>query len=352
MARSVFDPVIGQRDTIDLLRSAAGAPTHAYLFLGPAGATKHEAARAFAAVLIGGTEDPEGRDSRLALASEHPDIREVERVGASISAEQAREIVRLAALAPVESSRKVLILHEFQLVRPEAAAILLKTLEEPPPSTTFVILAEFITSELITIASRCTRVEFHAIDTQQIADQLVMEGVDPDSALEAAEASGGNLVRARVLASDPDLALRRRAFATAPSTLDGTGATVMRLSDELLSLAEAATAPLAARHAEEVAAVNARIAQFGERGSGAKALEERHKRETRRYRVDALRDGLAQMAATYRDAMLTGTMARPTAAAEAVTRIHEAIAALDRNPNEALLMQSLLWALPPVTGRN
>jgi DNA polymerase-3 subunit delta' len=126
----------------------------------------------------------------------------------------------------------------------------------------------------------------------------------------------------------------------------------MRLSDELLSLAEAATAPLAARHAEEVAAVNARIAQFGERGSGAKALEERHKRETRRYRVDALRDGLAQMAATYRDAMLTGTMARPTAAAEAVTRIHEAIAALDRNPNEALLMQSLLWALPPVTGRN
>ena len=352
MARSVFDTVIGQRDTIELLRSAAGAPTHAYLFLGPAGATKHEAARAFAAVLIGGTEDADGRDSRLALASEHPDIREVERVGASISAEQAREIVRLAALAPVESSRKVLILHEFHLVRPEAAAVLLKTLEEPPPSTTFVILAEFITSELITIASRCTRVEFHAIDAQQIADQLVMEGVDPDSALEAAEASGGNLVRARVLASDPDLALRRRAFATAPSILDGTGATVMRLSDELLGLAESATAPLTARHAEEVAAVNARIAQFGERGSGAKALEERHKRETRRYRIDALRDGLAQMTATYRDAMLAGTMARPAAAAEAVTRLHEAIAALDRNPNEALLMQALLWELPPVAPRS
>ncbi len=352
MARSVFDTVIGQRDTIELLRSAAGAPTHAYLFLGPAGATKHEAARAFAAVLIGDTEDADGRDSRLALASEHPDIREVERVGASISAEQAREIVRLAALAPVESSRKVLILHEFHLVRPEAAAVLLKTLEEPPPSTTFVILAEFITSELITIASRCTRVEFHAIDPQQIADQLVMEGVDPDSALEAAEASGGNLVRARVLASDPDLALRRRAFATAPSILDGTGATVMRLSDELLGLAESATAPLTARHAEEVAAVNARIAQFGERGSGAKALEERHKRETRRYRIDALRDGLAQMTATYRDAMLAGTMARPAAAAEAVTRLHEAIAALDRNPNEALLMQALLWELPPVAPRS
>jgi len=352
MARSVFDTVIGQRDTIELLRSAAGAPTHAYLFLGPAGATKHEAARAFAAVLIGGTEDADGRDSRLALASEHPDIREVERVGASISAEQAREIVRLAALAPVESSRKVLILHEFHLVRPEAAAVLLKTLEEPPPSTTFVILAEFITSELITIASRCTRVEFHAIDAQQIADQLVMEGVDPDSALEAAQASGGNLVRARVLASDPDLALRRRAFATAPSILDGTGATVMRLSDELLGLAESATAPLTARHAEEVAAVNARIAQFGERGSGAKALEERHKRETRRYRIDALRDGLAQMTATYRDAMLAGTMARPAAAAEAVTRLHEAIAALDRNPNEALLMQALLWELPPVAPRS
>ena len=351
MTRSVFDTVVGQRDTIEMLRSAAAAPTHAYLFLGPAGSTKHEAARAFAAVLIGGTEDATARDGRLAMASEHPDIREVERVGASISAEQAREIVRLAALAPIESSRKVLILHEFHLVRPDAAAILLKTLEEPPASTTFVILAEFITAELITIASRCTRVEFHAIDTQQIADQLIMEGVDPDSAAEAAEASGGNLVRARVLASDPDLALRRRAFASAPNALDGTGATVMRLSDELLGLAEAATAPLTARHRDEVTALNERIAQFGERGSGAKALEERQKRETRRYRGDALRDGLAQMAATYRDAMVTRAMARPDAAAEAVSRIHEAIAALDRNPNEALLMQSLLWSLPPITGR-
>jgi DNA polymerase-3 subunit delta' len=127
---------------------------------------------------------------------------------------------------------------------------------------------------------------------------------------------------------------------------------VMRLSDELLGLAEAATAPLTARHREEVSAMNERIAQFGERGSGARALDERHKRETRRYRVDALRDGLAEMAASYRDAMVAGTMARHEAAAEAVTRIHQAIAALDRNPNEALLLQSLLWSLPPIVERH
>jgi len=349
MVASVFEAVVGQRDAIEVLRLCATHPTHAYLFLGPAGSTKHEAARAFASVLIAGGEDPTGRDARLALAAEHPDIREVERVGPSISAEQAREIVRLASLAPIESQRKVLILHEFHLVRPEAAAVLLKTLEEPPASTTFVILAEFITPELVTIASRCTRVEFHAIDVETIADHLVAEGVDPDSANEAAVASGGNLGRARILASDPELASRRRAFADAPTAIDGSGAVVMRLSDELLALTEAATAALATRHAHESAALTERIKQFGERGSGAKALEERHKREIRRYRVDALRDGLAQIARTYRDALVDGGVRRPTASAEAVHRVHEAIAALDRNPNEALLMQSLLWALPPVT---
>ena len=72
------------------LRAAADQPGHAYLFVGPAGAGKRAAARAFAAALLcpyGGCG--ECRDCRLALTGEHPDVREVERVGAAISKEQA-----------------------------------------------------------------------------------------------------------------------------------------------------------------------------------------------------------------------------------------------------------------------
>ena len=79
----------------------------------------------------------ECRDCRLALSGEHPDVQLIEREGAAISAAQAEDIVRRAALAPVEGRRKVLVLDEFHLLRPEAAARLLKTIEEPSPSTVF-----------------------------------------------------------------------------------------------------------------------------------------------------------------------------------------------------------------------
>ena len=109
-------------------------------------------------------------------------------------------------------------------------------------------------------------------------------------------------------------------------------------------------APLAARQAEEAAALEARVAAVGERGSGRKALEERHKRELRRHRVDELRSGMAVVAGTYRDALVAGTTARPEASIHAVQRVHQSLEALDRNPNETLLLQSLLLDLPSLPG--
>ena len=86
---SVWDDVVGQPTAVAALRAAVAAPVHAYLFTGPSGSTKHEAARAFAALLLAGVDDPTRRDARLALRGEHPDVHEVERVGPAISAEQA-----------------------------------------------------------------------------------------------------------------------------------------------------------------------------------------------------------------------------------------------------------------------
>jgi DNA polymerase-3 subunit delta' len=343
---TVWDDVVGQRTAVERLRRAAERPVHAYLFVGPAGSTKKQAARAFAARLLTGGDDASGRDAELALRGEHPDVKEVERSGPAISFEQARDIVRAAALAPTEGDRKVMILDEFHLLRPEGAALLLKTIEEPPASTTFLILADFVPQDLITISSRCARVDFRVIADDDIVERLVVDGFDREIGSEAARAAAGNLDRARLLASDPALVDRRAAFASVPRQLDGSGATVTTLVDDLLARIETAAEPLSERQAAEVVALEERIERYGERGSGKKALEDRHKREQRRHRTDELRAGLTVIASTYRDALVAGHVRRPDEVADAVDRLHQAMEALERNPNESLLLQSLLWSLP------
>lgn len=348
---SVWDDVVGQPRAIEQLRAAVeSGPVHAYLFVGPDGSTKLPAARAFAAQLMSGGDDPSVRDARLALAGIHPDVHEIRRSGPAISADQAREIVRSAALAPIESDRKVLVLDEFHLLRPEGAALLLKTIEEPPPSTVFCILCDFVPHDLVTIASRCARVEFRAIPDDLVAARLVGEGIDPAAAMTAARSALGSLDRARILATDPALAERRAAFAEAPHRLDGSGGVAFATAAELLALIDDAAQPIESRHAHEVAELDERIAQYGERGSGKKQLEDRHKRELRRHRTDELRAGLATMAGTYRDTAVNGGTTDVEACAGAVRRIHDAIEALERNPNERLLIESLLWSLPDSEG--
>ena len=268
------------------------------------------------------------------------------RVGAAIAKEQIEDIIRTASLAPVESDRKIMILEEFHLLTAEGAARLLKTLEEPPASTVFLVLADQVDAELVTIASRCVRIEFAPIAEAAVTAALVREGHDPAAAASASAASAGNLDRARVLVSDPGLAARRAAFVAMPARLDGTGHVVVTIVEEITKLADDAAASLTPIHAAEIAELETRVAAAGERGSGRKALEDKHKREVRRYRTDELRSALAVMAGVYRDSLVQGTAARPEAAAHAVDRIHQALEALERNPNEALLLQHLLLDLP------
>jgi DNA polymerase-3 subunit delta' len=347
----IWDDVVGQTAAVERLRvAAARGPVHAYLFVGPAGSTKLQAARAFASLLLTGGEDPDTRDARLILRGEHPDVREVRRTGAAISKDQADEIVRESALTPSEGTAKVMILEEFHLLAAPGAARLLKTIEEPPESTTFLVLADHVTTDLVTIASRCARIDFRAIGPDVVAARLVSEGIGPAEAMAAARASHGDLDRARILATDPALSERRAAFAGAPHRLDGTGAAALRVAAELLAMIDAAAAPLAERHAEEVRQLDERIAAHGERGSGRKQLDERHKRELRRHRTDELRSGLAAMAATYRDTAVRGAATDLDGCAGAVHRIHAALECFERNPNERLLLESLLWSLPDATG--
>ena len=192
---------------------------------------------------------------------------------------------------------------------PEAVASLLKTIEEPPATTTFVLLAEEVPAEHVTIASRCFRVDFPPLADEVVAATMVAEGMDADRAAVLAEAAAGSIERARLLAEDPDLHGRRNAWHSVPSRLDGSGAAVAVIVEELRAMIDGAQAPLVARHADEIAVVAEREEAFGSRGSGRSELVGRQKRELRRLRDDELRFGLATLSRVYRDSALAASEA-------------------------------------------
>ena len=343
---ALYDEVVGQPRAVEQLLAAVRAPVHAYLLVGPSGSGKRAAARAFGASLLcrqGGCASC--RDCRLALAGEHPDLIVFEPKGDRLLVQEGEEIVRVASRTPAEGARKVIVLTRFHRIE-TFGAMLLKTIEEPPPSTVFVVVADDVPPELVTIASRCVRIDFAPVPTALIVERLTAEGVAPDVATDAADAAAGDLSRARLLASDPGLAARRDAWRRLPERLDGTGAAASVAVASLQELLDAAAGPLSARHAEEVAELQTRVERSGERGSGRADLETRHKREQRRLRADELRFGLATLACRYRDELASHP--RPLEVIDGLEAIQRAAEALIRNPNETLLLTALFLALPPL----
>jgi DNA polymerase-3 subunit delta' len=186
-----------------------------------------------------------------------------------------------------------------------AAPVLLKTLEEPPPSTVFVLLAEDLPPTLATVVSRCLPIAFTSLSPDTVAAWLVARGLDQEMADAVAVASGGRLDRARLLAEDPAFDERRRRWRSVPQRLDGTGSAAAGVAADLLSATDEALAPLHVQHAAEIEASEARAEATGTGAAGPRRqLEERHRREERRWRTDELRFGLAALAGVYRDRLV------------------------------------------------
>ena len=284
----------------------------------------------------------------LVARESHPDLIVVERSGPSISRDQARSVVERASLTPVEGDVKVLVLTEFHLVA-DAAPILLKAIEEPTPGTYFIVIADDVPAELVTIASRCVRIDFTPVAEPALAARLVAEGVAGEVALDVARASGGDLRRARLLATDQGLAERVATWNAVPGRLDGTGTTVMAIVDDITAMIDRAQQPIDAQHADEIAALKQRIQEYGERGSGSKAIEERHRRERRRLRSDELRFGLGLLATAYRDQLVasTGSGRGEAGTVAAISEIHRSVEAIERNAGERLMLLALLVKLCP-----
>jgi DNA polymerase III subunit delta' len=338
---SLFDGVVGQDAAVSFLRSSARTPVHAYLFLGPDSAGALAAARGFAAALL----CPHGGDGHCsactrALHGTHPDLAIVERSGASILVDEAREVTRLAMRSPMEGGRKVLVLTDFHAVE-EAAPALLKTIEEPPPSAVFVVLADQITPDLVTIASRCVRVEFPPLPDETVVEVLVGEGVTPGVAAESAAIAGGSIARARAIAADDGMRLRMAMWRRVPDELDGTAGTVVAVAGSLVGLLDAAAAPVIEQQKREDAELAER-AKAGMPVPSRRDLEVRQRRAQRRARTDDLRAGLAVLSAVYRDRAAGADRSEARRALVALDAIAQAADDMQYNPNEMPLLEGLL----------
>lgn len=343
----LWDRVVGQPLAVEQLRLAAVNPVHAFLLVGPEGCGKEEAARALAGSIIAGAAHPSARDAQLAADGRHPDIHEIVREGASISADQARDVISEATLTPTEGPRKVIILHEVDLMGEAQIVRLLKTVEEPSPGVHFILLAEALTESLVTFNSRAVTVNFGPLRDETVTEVLIAEGVAPETARVAASSSHGSLSRARLLASDAQLVKRHEFFVNIPRRIDGSGATALAIVEQILEMLDDAVEPMKAEHENEIAELEQAYSTMGVKRSAKRALEDRHKREVRRHRTDELRAGLTAVAGVYRDELARNNQIhRPEAYAAAVSRLHKAMDVLSLNVNEAILLRDLIWSLP------
>ena len=197
----VFDGIFGQPRVREFFRAsiASGRVSHAYLFTGPAGSNKTAAAYAFAQALLcknNGCRTCD--DCKRIERRKHPDVHFYAPEGAQgYLIEQIREIISSVSLAPIRAQSKVYILDRVDLLGVKAANAFLKTLEEPVPGVTFILLGRTREGVLPTIVSRCQVVPFRHIPALEAAGILSQKtGVTPQQARIAIEACNGSITRA------------------------------------------------------------------------------------------------------------------------------------------------------------
>ncbi len=174
-----FDEVVGQQHVVRTLRNAVerGKVHHAYLFVGSRGTGKTSMAKILARSLNcergGPTVTPCGEcESCLTIAAGTSlDVIEMD-AASNRSVDDIRDLRERVAYAPTGGRWKVYILDEAHMLTKEAWNAFLKTLEEPPPNTVFVLATTEAHKVMATIADRCQRFDFQRPSLEQISEVL------------------------------------------------------------------------------------------------------------------------------------------------------------------------------------
>ena len=318
-APSVWDSLVGQRRAIEALRTAAGGHgmSQAFLFTGPPGSGRSNAAVAFAAALQC-EEHPPGcgtcHSCHTVLAGSHADVTVVRTQKLSIGVDEVRDLVRRSALAPVGRRWQIMIVEDADRLTDQAANALLKAIEEPTDRTVWMPCAPTVEDLLPTIRSRCRLVTLTTPSTLEVADFLVRTaGVDAALASYCARASQGHIGRARALARDEGARNRRHEVISWPARLTSLGACMnaaTNLHETTQEEADLITGDLDARERADLDAsygVVERGRRPREYAPALAAMEKSQKTRAKRRHLDVVDRSLMDLVSVYRDAIALAT---------------------------------------------
>ena len=319
-AVSVFDNLIDQEHVISILRDAVSAAsdsnnesqemTHAWLFTGPPGSGRSNAALAFAAALVcrtGGCNNC--TDCKTAITGSHADVELIKTEGLSIKIDEVRELITRASWSPAVGNYRVVVIEDADRLTESAANALLKAIEEPGLRTVWLLCAPSSTDVLPTIRSRTRSLVLRTPSIAAVAELLEKEKFSPAMADFAARASQGHIGRARHLAKSEEARTRRQAILKISLMITDI-ASAFKAAQVLVEAAKAEAEEEAERRDDaELLALKEAWGQQGSKltqgGSKAvKELEKEQKSRTTRMVRDYLDRALLDIATLYRDILL------------------------------------------------
>ncbi|SDC83613.1 DNA polymerase III subunit delta' [Nocardioides lianchengensis] len=316
---SVWDDLVGQHRAAVALREAAAGHgmSHAWLFTGPPGSGRSNAAVAFAAALQC-TEAEAGcgvcHACHTVLAGSHADVKRVSTEGLSLGVDFIRDLVRASALSPVGRGWQIIIVEDADRLTERAVNALLKAIEEPAERTVWMLCTPTVEDVLPTIRSRCRLVTLTTPTAADVAAFLTRIDDVPDAlASYAARASQGHIGRARALARDEATRNRRRDVVSIPAGLTSLGRCMkaaQRLAEVTKEEADVVTGDLDAREKVDLDSAYG-VVERGRRPREyapalATLLKEQKSRAKRRH-LDVVDRSLMDLVSVYRDAVALAT---------------------------------------------
>lgn len=226
-----------------------GRISPAYLLEGPDGLALREAASAFALALLcpTGTLGCACATCQRARSGTHPDLVRLRRDKATVISVAALEpVLAQAYTQPMAGARRVFVIEPADAMDPEGVARYLKTLEEPPASTTFLLVSTRPERLPDTVHSRCRRLALPPLPQGELARVLAGRGLDAARAAAVARAAGGSLDRALRIHGDDLVTLARELWRAAGERTPQAARTVERLLSALTTAAAARAAVLEA----------------------------------------------------------------------------------------------------------
>jgi len=372
----VFRDVISQPEAVaELLRSVGinAKPHHAWLFTGPPGSGRSQIALAFAAALLC-SEGGCGvcNSCEMIRVCSHPDVLVLNTERVQISIDEVTEFIDKSLTMPAVGKFRIMVIEDADRMMERTSNLLLKSLEEPPKGTIWMLCAPSESDLLPTIRSRVRRVQLKVPSVESVAQLLVEKyGVSFELAQVSAAQAQSHVGMARRLATNAGARDRRKqALEAALSIVDIPSA--MKASEVLGKLAESDGAQLSGEQDEQERAdlmIQLGLTQDQKMTPSARAqlrrLEESQKRRATRSKRDGLDRILVDLMGLYRDVLTVqlGTtealinpdlakeihsLASQTSRAQIIHNIEEIEKVryrMDRNVKEALLLDSLAVTL-------